>query len=553
MKTKLWIYALPFFLFAMMLYGYGIQDYPNNVYQSTTIENSQQLDGNGPVIHTPSSTCTYSWTSQSAGSATALLVSVSTVSSKIGWAAGSTTSTSALPLVLRTIDGGATWTDATGTGITGDIYNIYAVSANIAFCTTSPGATNLYKTINGGTTWTLVFTQAGGFIDAIQMTSATEGYAYGDPVGGKWTILKTVNGGNTWARMATEPAQVGAEAGWNNSFLIIGTDIWFGTNVGSVYHSNNLGVTWTSVPTTGAVNIYALHFNSGGASGLGLVGGTPSATPLKKSIDGGASYSATNSPGSVAQVTGLEGIGTDWWAVTADDTVEYSGDQGATWSMVYRQGVQFLDIDFATESGCAVGWAVGTLGNIARMEPSGSNKTLQVFAYIEGCLTCGTPNSYIGDTATVEIRSTVSPYPIIAMQKAKSDSTGKFSITFADPIATGVPYYIVIRTKNGIETWSKVGQTWSGETLTYDFTSAATQAFGNNQKLKCGKYTIFNGDVNQNGVINLADILLISTDATNFVTGYKVTDLNCDNITNLLDILIAFTNSANFVVRIIPA
>lgn len=83
------------------------------------------------------------------------------------------------------------------------------------------------------------------------MVSATEGYGVGDPVGGKWTIVKTTDGGNTWNRMATEPTQVGTEAGYNNSLDIVGTNIWFGTNTTKVYHSTDLGITWTSGATTG--------------------------------------------------------------------------------------------------------------------------------------------------------------------------------------------------------------------------------------------------------------------------------------------------------------
>ena len=57
--------------------------------------------------------------------------------------------------------------------------------------------------------------------------------------------------------MATEPAVIGTDAGWNNSLHIVGTHIWFGTNGTKVYHSTDLGVTWTYGATTGTVNTYA--------------------------------------------------------------------------------------------------------------------------------------------------------------------------------------------------------------------------------------------------------------------------------------------------------
>lgn len=302
----------------------------------------------------PPPTCTYSWSAQTSGTTNQFLT-VSTVSDQIGWAAG------VGPTVVRTTNGGSTWTSATGTGITGDIYNIYAWSANDALCTTSPAATFIYKTTNGGATWTQVYTLAGAFINAIQMVSATEGYAEGDPVGGKWMILKTTNGGTNWARMATEPAQVGAEAGWNNSFQIIGTNIWFGTNSTKVYHSTDLGATWTSGATTGTANTYGVHYNN---LTTGLAGGTA----MVVSTNGGTSYSAVTSPGTAGNMNGVEGQGTDWWALRSDANIYRSTNGGAAWTTAYTQaGAVFQDIDFTDVGGCPKGWAVGNAGLIAKM------------------------------------------------------------------------------------------------------------------------------------------------------------------------------------------
>ena len=299
--------------------------------------------------------CTYNWSTQTSGTPNQLLT-VSAVSDQIGWAAG------VGPTVVRTTNGGTSWTAATGTGITGDVYNIYAWSANDALCTTSPSATFIYKTTNGGTTWTQVYTLAGGFIDAIQMVSTSEGYALGDPVGGKWTVLKTTDGGNTWARMATEPAQVGTEAGWNNSFQIVGTNMWFGTNNTRVYRSTDLGLTWTSGATTGTVNTYGVHYNN---ATTGLAGGTA----MVLSTNGGTSYSSVTAPGTAGNLNGIEGNGSDWWAIRSGNTVYRSTNGAASWTNAFVSGTAvFQDIDFAVVgSGCPNGWAVGNAGVIAKM------------------------------------------------------------------------------------------------------------------------------------------------------------------------------------------
>ncbi|MEP7145536.1 MAG: hypothetical protein ABI792_00865 [bacterium] len=66
------------------------------------------------------------------------------------------------------------------------------------------------------------------------------------------------------------------------------------------------------------------------------------------------------------------------------------------------------------------------------------------------------------------------------------------------------------------------------------------------------RYAIFSGEVNQDGSLNLTDIILISNNAANFFNGYINTDLNGDNFTNLTDILIAYNNSNSFVSKVTP-
>ena len=129
------------------------------------------------------------WTAQFGGTFTP--ASVKAVGPTVAWIAGNAT------FVSKTTDGGLTWTSVGAAPISGDIYNIDAVNENLAFVTTSGTTTYIFRTTNGGGTWTQVFSQAGGFIDAIHMFDATNGIAVGDPVSGVWTIIKTTDGGAT--------------------------------------------------------------------------------------------------------------------------------------------------------------------------------------------------------------------------------------------------------------------------------------------------------------------------------------------------------------------
>ena len=62
----------------------------------------------------------------------------------------------------------------------------------------------------------------------------------------------------------------------------------------------------------------------------------------------------------------------------------------------------------------------------------------------------------------------------------------------------------------------------------------------------------FSGDVNQDNTIDASDLALIDNDATNFISGYVVTDLTGDDFVDGTDFAIADNNAANFVGAITP-
>ena len=162
----------------------------------------------------------------------------------------------------------------------------------------------------------------------------------------------------------------------------------------------------------------------------------------------------------------------------------------------------------------------------------------------------------IQDTVKAYLHTNSSPFNTIDSAISAIDPvsfTGSFKF-FNAPDGT---YYIVIKHRNTIETWSKSG----GEPFTeatimnYDFTLASTQAFGNNMIQADAsplRYAIYSGDVNQDGFIELTDVILIYNDATVFTTGYKSSDINGDNISDLTDLLLAYNNSNKFVSVVKP-
>lgn len=181
--------------------------------------------------------------------------------------------------------------------------------------------------------------------------------------------------------------------------------------------------------------------------------------------------------------------------------------------------------------------------------------TLNLTMIMEGFYNSSANSMSMNDTVTVYLRNASSPYAVIDSAKGIIDAntfTGSFTITNA---ATG-NYFIQTRHRNTIETWSGSAVNYiSGSTINYDFTYAAAQAFGNNilqidsSPLRFG---IYSGDVNQDGVVDLADGSQIDNDALNFASGYLSTDVNGDNVTDLADAVFADNNGFNFVGKITP-
>ena len=171
-------------------------------------------------------------------------------------------------------------------------------------------------------------------------------------------------------------------------------------------------------------------------------------------------------------------------------------------------------------------------------------------ALIEGFYDSGS-NTMVEDTVDVLLRNTTAPYTTIDQAKVKLNTSGNGLVKFRQA-ANSTNYYLVFKHRNSIETWSKLGQQFTNSEMTYDFTTASTKAFGDNMKLKGSKWTIFSGDVNQDGLVDLSDVSLTDIDNLNFATGYTATDVNGDNLVDLSDLSIVDINNLNFVSKVTP-
>lgn len=155
------------------------------------------------------------------------------------------------------------------------------------------------------------------------------------------------------------------------------------------------------------------------------------------------------------------------------------------------------------------------------------------------------------DSITVELRSAVSPYNLIESKKGMGGKGLKRRIDFFTAV-NSTPYYIVVKHRNSIETWSSAAQSFTNGTLYYNFTTANTQAFGNNMINAGGKWSFYVGDVNQDGIVDASDVSLVDNDALSGVFGSAITDLNCDGIVDVSDLSVIDNNSTNSVSVIAP-
>lgn len=199
---------------------------------------------------------------------------VSAVSPKVIWASGTHGT------YLRTNDGGITWIAAQVPGAEAlDFRDVEAFSANEAYLLAAgPGEqSRIYKTSDGGKTWSLQFTnrEPKGFYDCMAFWDRTHGIALGDPVNGKFELLTTEDGVH-WGALAPVafPPAIEGEGAFAASGTCIAvqgeSNVWFGTGgkAARVFHSQDRGKTWTVAETpivhgTESQGIFSITFRDG--------------------------------------------------------------------------------------------------------------------------------------------------------------------------------------------------------------------------------------------------------------------------------------------------
>lgn len=266
----------------------------------------------------------------------------------------------------------------------------------------------------------------------------------------------------------------------------------------------------------------------------------------------------------VYPVDGLQNGAPDGIALSYDgNLIQFLSYEGSfTGVGGIANGITSTDIGVSESSATTIGSSIGLTGfgnkysdfawtSFTSSASAGSLNSGQTFTgyslnltvLIEGLYDGGT---MVQDTIEVELRNNSSSFNLVESKKIFLNSNGEGTGNFSSA-SDGTEYYIAIKHRNAIETWSKFPQSFSSGSLTYDFTSAASKAFADNMILKNGKYCIFSGDVNQDQTVDLTDLIQVDNDAFSFTSGYTSADLTGDELVDLNDLIICDNNAFNFV------
>ena len=312
---------------------------------------------------------------------TALLQAVSAPHDGIVWVSGHAAA------VLRSTDGGATWTSIVVPEAAADslqFRDVYAVDAMTAYLLAAgPGPrSRIYKTTDGGRNWDLQFTNAdsSAFYDCFDFWDARRGVALSDGVGGHLLIRRTTDGGAHWDLPPADslPSAQRGEGGFAASGTCVVTlaahFAWIGTGAADtarVLRSEDGGETWRATATPIAAGnfagIAAVAFRDT-LHGMVLGGKLGSPTEFSDNVaitgDGGRTWRLAGRPGFSGAVYGAAVVPGRAGSVVAVGPrgLAYSGDDGTTWRTL--DTLAYWSVGFASRR---LGWAVGPAGRITRI------------------------------------------------------------------------------------------------------------------------------------------------------------------------------------------
>ena len=313
------------------------------------------------------------------------LIAVSPVNKRVVWASGRGGT------FAVTTDGGSTWRSGVVPGAASlQFRDVEGVSDTVADLLSigSGSDSRIYKTTDGGATWSLQFQNQdpNAFFDCFAFWTPTRAFAQSDSVNGQFPVVRTTNG-QTWESIAgNEPAALPGEFFFASSGTCVATDgknnawaVTGGASPSRVLVTQDGGDTWSAYdsPLRGSpsAGLFSVSFRDGQH---GMVGGgdlDPTAPPFDQtatSSDGGKTWTVTAEQPGIGTVFGLSYTADAGKARPNGRTVVVTGPGGAAWtpdeggSWFTLPGVNnYWAVAFGSPR---TGWLVGTGGRILRID-----------------------------------------------------------------------------------------------------------------------------------------------------------------------------------------
>ena len=160
----------------------------------------------------------------------------------------------------------------------------------------------------------------------------------------------------------------------------------------------------------------------------------------------------------------------------------------------------------------------------------------------------------IADKVAVELHYTSSPFAVFyEVNNIDLHTDGTLQINSL-PVNTSGSYYITIKHRNSVETWSGTPFNFTGSgPFSFDFSTAASKAYGNNEKLMSGGvYAIYGGNVNQDLTVDATDMAAVDNAVTALLRGYLLEDVNGDGTVDASDMALIDNNATGLIHVIKP-